>query len=38
MTIGDFLFLVGLAVLVFLLQGDPDVWDALQQSAKGMCK
>jgi hypothetical protein len=38
MTIGDFLFFVLIIALFFLFHGDPTVWDALQNSAKGLCK
>lgn len=30
----DFLFLVAMLALVFLFQGDPDLWDLLHQKTK----
>lgn len=38
MTIGDALWVLIVFFIIFLLQGDPSVWDVWQQSAKGMCK
>jgi len=40
MTRGDVLFIFTVLVLIFLFQGEPDVWDMLHERAMNMplCK
>lgn len=37
-TIATIFFVTFCLVLVFIMQGEPSLWDVWQQAAKGVCK